>query len=1077
MGPSQPVLMWNVLEICLLATISKASISCNSTHYIDFGKTGEVFCEYPLSFLSVRWYREDDITPIAFIEDGTKQVTPGYDITVSGDLVINKVELGDDGDYTISVLSRLGRNEKRNIKVYVTVSLSSKPTLVDCLSSTDTLCLIIDEDKKATTLLCTAKNARPAVNLEWYAIIGEGFQTVEETASETIMNETSTMYQSSSVLSYDQTAFSLQSFKCKAKGMAVKSSLEASKLVEGLQRPTFVNQNNVVIEVNTFLRLNCSESSYQVGRWKINYYNGTTLVLPEIFPGHFYGPYMGNERYILRNDGSISVYAIKQSDEAMYECLYFDGYQTGITIATVTVIVNPNPTAIVIQGCTESKECEIDVMQRGVLTASVFGSRPFVELNCVMDDVLHSDALLFNEKNQMVVHPGSGTYDTIYTVKYDIPECSKSVHIVCRVSPGSFHESLSPVKVTLIADTLGCGESGGQLGLTLVLIIMTLFLSGGVVSFVLLKRNKGVSFRSIKGEKHTREEVITLSEKTDVDVLLQQLSENFEEHFQDLMEHWDNFRKDSIETFTDSLSDLFEKKKFSVDDFMTLLSENLKEKKISHTTFVDFTENLFSTNQLTKEKILASLTLLLQENVLTGEELTDMMQRYSESCMISVEDLMAGLRKDTKEKTISHSTFVYITGQLFSAGQFFEEKLLTAVHASLKENELSIDDFMTALRKNMKENKIPHPTFVHMTGELFRKKQLSKEKLLTSLNALLQKSAISKEELTQMIMQYHLSYKMDIEIVSKSEEGKERMAMEIHKLRTQGTDDYKLYQCFEDILNKKLGRKGLSILKQKIDSEDDPYEVISNPGEKEGDQLEQVEGDQHDNLHQFVPNSLKGTPKQQGCEKHGKNHRYDDIEDLKPYMEDFTVVFVEALICSVDDQVMNHSDCEAMLETGIAEKQIQQSDCLAALNDCSRQQWISDDTQLQFLGRKFWVDKISASTCTKKALQLLVQEKIQPEVFIQWLFDCLERKVMPKECFEKHVRKDMIQGKEQFWFQFITKLRNAILTEKHSDKDLAQGLFNEVVRKTKVKPKSLQGLINEMNITQDEKVILLGYFK
>lgn len=219
-----------------------------------------------------------------------------------------------------------------------TVALTTKPFLENCLSSTNALCLRIDEIHRATTLVCKTQGARPTVNLEWYTIEQEEFTVVNKTVSEVEKNVTSLMYTSSSILSYDPHTFALQSFTCRATGEAVKVPLDTTTLVEGLERPSFINQNNVSVEVNSYYDLMCSESLYQIGQWKISYKNGTSLVLSEMYPGHFSGHCAGGERCIIQSDGSLKINGTEVSDEATYECLHFDGYEAGMNIAHITVI-------------------------------------------------------------------------------------------------------------------------------------------------------------------------------------------------------------------------------------------------------------------------------------------------------------------------------------------------------------------------------------------------------------------------------------------------------------------------------------------------------------------------------------------------------------------------------------------------------------------------------------------------------------------------------------------------------------------------------------------------------------------
>ncbi|KAJ8034579.1 hypothetical protein HOLleu_21480 [Holothuria leucospilota] len=1043
MDATQKVCLWIILGIFLLAiksSTTNASITCDSVYYIGIGEKVEISCEYPLPFLSVRWYRGEGSTPIAHIDDGTKQLTGGYDITVSGGLIINDVTLQDEGNYTISVLDRSGGNERKTIALYVRVALTTNPYLEGCLSSKYALCSSIQENLRATTLVCTTQGARPAANLEWYTIKEGGFNIVNRTVSEVEKNVTSLMHTSSSILSYDPHTFALQSFTCRATGDAVKVPLDTTTLVEGLKRPALISQNNISVEINSSHDLMCSESLYQIGQWKIIYRNGTSLVISEMYPGHLSGDCAYNERCNVQNDGSLTINRIGLSDEATYECLYFDGYETGVNIANISVIVKPNPPAILIEDCTDSNECTIDVIKSGTLTASVFGARPPVGLLCKETTLTGSDKVLFNDQSLVEDHGDSRTFDTIYTVAYDIPECSAPVHVVCKVSSNSPHQTLSPVNIYLATDSDGCSESGGQVILVVVVVIVFLVLIAAVITIVFFKRNqviRGFPFGSIKEEHPTDEETMPLTGKANFVRLLQELCDEQEkipkEEFQELMEHKDRISE------------------FSVDDFTVFLRENFKDKKISQLTFVHITGQLFNTNQLSQEKLLTSLYALLKTNVLTREELTHMILQYS---MLYKMDIKI-VSKDEEKDGLVMVTYPYY---------------LQEIHTLL--------------------NKGQHNFKLYQRFEDILKKKIDRKGL-----SIFRKNKSDAEE------------EDPYEVISKPKE----------ESGQGGENQERENQEEED-------QEGI-----KNDNKDNLHQIITTSSEVEdgqGEKQQRENNEQHDNLYQYVSDSPKEKDEEQDNNEHKKNSRYEVINELKAELkeqaedqsdiydnpdededdditnenytesrdegpenervdlgessfegiQDISIVFVEALICSVDDQVMDHKDCENMLQTGINSQQIQLSDCQTAFEECSSQRWITDTTQLHLLGQKFWVDVFTAPICMDKALQLLIQEKVHSELFIQWQSDCLKGEVMPKECFEQRLA-DYIKGKEVFWFHFIIKLKNTLVNETSLDEDLGTRIFHIVVKKTTVKPKTIKGLIKGMDISKADKKILLSYMK
>lgn len=485
-------LMSKILGLFLIASriLPSAQIECASKINLKYGEMNEVSCEYPLSFLSVRWYRGRDSAPIARIEGGSKSVTQGYDITVRGNLQINQVDVSHAGIYNITVLDIDGHDDTKTMYAHVTAGLTENPILERCASTRLTLCSGVAELAKATTLICSAHNTLPAVGFKWYNLMNGQNQTLNSSSPHYIRNETSMLFSSYSTLSYKPDTFTLNIFTCKATGFAAsRDALQSSILVEGTVPPRKTTQVVHPAQINTIVEFKCSDSAPLLARWKMVYPNGTVEALWDIYPGSTCGNCSSGTRCHVDHTATLTVYEIQKLDEAAYECVYYDGDHSGKTTVHLRVIVRPDPYRIVIQGCNDTLHCKLDVVTlQGTFNVSVNGARPSAELLCEVADESKAEVSAFNTERNIIEHVEMGTYDTEVIIHYDIKKCVERVHVVCQIPPNTVHENLFPLNIFLITEAAGCSDSNTGLVVGLIVGILFFVVAVSIMMHIILRK-------------------------------------------------------------------------------------------------------------------------------------------------------------------------------------------------------------------------------------------------------------------------------------------------------------------------------------------------------------------------------------------------------------------------------------------------------------------------------------------------------------------------------------------------------------------------------------------------------------
>ncbi|KAJ8034574.1 hypothetical protein HOLleu_21470 [Holothuria leucospilota] len=495
---------------CLDSSLSQ-QITCKETITFERGERGIVSCQYNMNFIAVFWYRGDAGNPFLRLEEGRPTTSERFSIARNGTMIIESVEIRDEGVYRISVLDENGVSISEHLYVKVTVSLSTAPVIENCATSESELCQNIKEENRENVLVCETMNTRPKVNLTWWRLSSSGDSYMSGLSYNASMNQSTELFTSSSVFQFEPKRFSVGYFTCKATGEAVRSQKTSSLFVQGLKETAVKTKQKEIVEFGMTLELSCSDKTNPLMSWSFTQDDVTVQTLQTIYPGKRSGACLLGTVCYVDDHGTLTVEEVTHKNEGFYECLYSDGDTSSKSAYEIDILninanmgdvfkfistfdnftVKPIPEEIVIEGCKNSTKCDKAVALTGNIEASVHRARPPVEILCGVAD--ESTAFIYNHESSIEDHPEEGTFDTFYSVDVDIDECSQPVHISCMVPHGSVHENLPASNIYLITDTSSCSNQKGP-WTAIILVILILAIIVTVITVLYFKRDRGKNF-------------------------------------------------------------------------------------------------------------------------------------------------------------------------------------------------------------------------------------------------------------------------------------------------------------------------------------------------------------------------------------------------------------------------------------------------------------------------------------------------------------------------------------------------------------------------------------------------------
>lgn len=665
----------SVVLIALLSfspmVLTLAQVTCNETYVLTFGTIGTISCLYDASFLSVRWYKEGTTIPIALIEDGNKLVNnEAYDILGNGNLVLERVMVQHEGIYRISILDKNRRSESRSVYASVIALLVDDPLIHNCSTSDIDMCDIFTDQEKKDVLICETKYTRPPIEFTWSQISPSGPESLHASFQNVSISSDTGLFTSSSTIKVDKNIFAYQYITCKATGDAVKAVHESSIFVKGHKAVDEITSATELVEKGTSFVRRCSDESYQFYSWSFTGNDGTARTLKEAHHTYKGGDCQFLSTCYVDKDGVLRIENISYENEGNYECLYSNGESSAVNVLEMKVKVRPDPEIINIEGCGNTTSCSQSVDVTGVLTASVVGARPAIELTCEVEEDFKAVASIFDGQNSYKENSYSKTFDTVYTANYNIEECSEPVLVVCREVSATPHNSIPSSSAYLEIDNNTCKETG----LSPVVIVVIVFVVAAIVAILILvyiKRDRVLSGLCRRRKKSV--ENIDVNDQSPETVPLQTT-----------IDEPDNSQLDVQE--------------IAANETVSISYENENVKNISHQEFEE-------------------LYVLAEQKKISGEDFDDKMTEVLKKHGNPTKSLVAFLgSKDLNEKgpwAVLEFIADRIPGFMVSPIDFARE-----LSNLVKENKLPSENFLTIVRNFYIKSKIQISEYVRVTGPL-----------------------------------------------------------------------------------------------------------------------------------------------------------------------------------------------------------------------------------------------------------------------------------------------------------------------------------------------------------------------
>ncbi|KAJ8034573.1 hypothetical protein HOLleu_21468 [Holothuria leucospilota] len=788
-----------VVFLIIDATFSQQPSCGNSTRNLESGKRAVISCEYALDFIAVFWYRGQENNPFLRRENDRPTTENGFDIDSSGNMIIENVQISNEGSYRITVVDVNGASSSSTVNIYVIVRLKSDPQLESCSTSQHVLCQGIEEEQKTSYLVCDTVETRPAVDFVWSKLSSNGPVEENELRSNSSMNSSTGLLVSASLLKYDRNAFSLQYFSCLASGLAVMDRREAGIFVEGDKEVMEPTESDRTINQGDPFQISCSTDPFQLSKWTITYPNNTVKVLKELYPGEEGGPCLFGAGCYVNKEGVLSIETTTYLHEGSYACTYGDGDTSNRRITRVSVIIKPDPPKIVIEGCSDINSCNKNVALTGTLLASVTGSRPYVEVTCEIAEEAKSWGFFFNEKNEEDPHPDRGTFDTRYTTEYEIEDCREPLPVICKIQGDSALSTLSPSHVNLVTDSTNCRK--GKPGLVaFVVILVILIIVAVIIAVILWKYKRGWV------QKH-------------LPVCLQPESAYVV----------DDEREPALKVVKESVPIRDEERGEGEGEQMEtepIMVEEISPPRLPDellSAFDEFCQELKKTKRVPR-KHFEDLMKLFEEHdqaKLPGVLLVNqMVERECENEMFPI--VLEFLAKLQRPNWI----------QVLDVCKLLEELTLS--------NKLSQGSSITIFVSLFKDCKIALTTFVEVTGKLLKSGKFDEITIKTNLRELWSEGKISQEELVNGILQYVNLYKMngktaleEVQNLEKSDNKvpyllflREIQKLHLSKTKLQGSCEDILYKLFDDIMTQFLRRPYSQIVHQRVEGAKEAISLV-----------------------------------------------------------------------------------------------------------------------------------------------------------------------------------------------------------------------------------------------------------
>ncbi|XP_071851550.1 uncharacterized protein [Apostichopus japonicus] len=424
---------------------------CISPQYLEIGKSGNISCSFNDGFYSIHWYYNLDVTegPPTLSYERQQVAGEGYEsgkfnINMDGSLIINNVSVQHETLFTAYEFETEQTLPKKHDVEIITIVRPAPPYAIvdDCVGNRDT-CYI--QWRPQMAVVCRIKQARPGMPLSWVVRTPEG--DVQLTNMTVYTNQTNTWSTSLSLTDPFIYSSYIALLLCKPNDpFDLLTKRESKVLIHNKQNyiPP-LETKEVSIELNNRVVLPCTDSEYQLLVWEQTVGNTSTVIIFDVLSTG--ESYIVSSNYDLQ-EGNMIIHNTKSNQEGLYSCTYSDFMTEAVRSFYLVIYVTPIPGYPIIEGCNNERYCVLEANYNGILTCSVKGIRPAVELGW---RAYHQDSSISFQNEQLHTRSNGDTSDISITTEYIAEETAgRRITLECRaVGPNSKYFSLSS-KVDLL---------------------------------------------------------------------------------------------------------------------------------------------------------------------------------------------------------------------------------------------------------------------------------------------------------------------------------------------------------------------------------------------------------------------------------------------------------------------------------------------------------------------------------------------------------------------------------------------------------------------------------------------------
>ncbi|PIK47979.1 hypothetical protein BSL78_15187 [Apostichopus japonicus] len=303
------------------------------------------------------------------------------------------------------------------------------PTIEECSNTHSGTCIKSTAD--SVEVNCFVRDSRPALNLSWTIKTNGGDRILPSNYMNFTTDNVTYISHVTATFSFGDLSF-LSLLVCRANSVPLNLVEEENVILveKEMDYPFLATPIRRYLKIHSAMNLSCTDLGLNlvVWKWSPQQYAFENLYI-SIFERSNHTK-ISNKEYKLEDEGSLFLQNTLVEHEGLYACVYDNGVSGGIVLYDVLVTVDPTPIFPVIDGCNHQQYCVLKKQPRDVLTCSVLGIRPRVDLEW---RAVREETPIDFTQHQFTVTQMGDLYDISLTVNFDFPlRTQNKVTVECR---------------------------------------------------------------------------------------------------------------------------------------------------------------------------------------------------------------------------------------------------------------------------------------------------------------------------------------------------------------------------------------------------------------------------------------------------------------------------------------------------------------------------------------------------------------------------------------------------------------------------------------------------------------------